>query len=77
MALSSSSSRDLPALIRVCRTHPVPPIKSLFSQQLHIHLAVTGGLLGDQRSEADAEEVEAWEGDKVDTDLPQITVELP
>jgi hypothetical protein len=61
---------------RVCGAHHVLGVEHLLGQFGHGQGSVLLAASTSEWCESDHEEVESWEGDQVDCQLPQVTIEL-
>merc|ERR1712087_760889 len=76
-APEEGSSRKVAAMAGIGSAHHVLGVKHLLRELWHSEGSVLLGAPGRERCEAGHEEVQPWERDKVDSDLAEVTVELP
>ena len=75
-AAEDAGHGEVAAVLGVAGRHHVPGIEHLCGQLGHGEGAEGGAAAGGQRGEAGHEEVEAGEGNHVDRQLAQVSVEL-
>merc|ERR1712203_642069 len=67
---------QVPSMARVCRGHHVLGVEHLLRELGHGARSVLRVAPGDQRSKSRHEEMKPWEGNHVDSQLPQVCVQL-
>merc|ERR1740138_568747 len=75
-ASEEGCGRQVATMPGVCRTHHVLGVKHLLRQLGHCESAVLLRTARSERREARHEEVEARKGNEIDSDLPQVAVQL-